>query len=89
MSSRGVWSASRPIACRTERTPGCQNWRMTYADYVSPEWQHSALLIVDVQNDFVSGSSVVDGTAERLAALTRLAAMFRAAHRPIVHVVRL
>jgi nicotinamidase-related amidase len=62
---------------------------MTYADYVSPEWQHSALLIVDVQNDFVSGSSVVDGTAERLAALTRLAAMFRAAHRPIVHVVRL
>ncbi|MDT0550361.1 hypothetical protein, partial [Streptomyces lonegramiae] len=42
-----------------------------------------------MQHDFVDGAAVIDGTAERLAAMTRIAAEFRAAKRPIVHVVRL
>ncbi|PRC53010.1 cysteine hydrolase, partial [Mycobacterium sp. ITM-2017-0098] len=39
---------------------------MPSTDYVSPEWSRSALLLIDVQHDFVSGSSIVDGTADRL-----------------------
>ncbi|WP_124711694.1 cysteine hydrolase family protein [Mycolicibacterium nivoides] len=62
---------------------------MDPVDYVSPEWAHSALILIDVQHDFVDGAAVIDGTAERLAAMTRIAAEFRAAKRPIVHVVRL
>jgi nicotinamidase-related amidase len=59
------------------------------ADYISPEWERSALLIIDVQVEFVSGAMVVPGTAERLPQLARLASAYRRAGRPIVHVVRL
>ena len=62
---------------------------MQSTDYVSPEWSRSALLLIDVQHDFVAGSSVVDGTAERLPRMARLVAAFRAAGRPVIHVVRL
>ncbi len=58
-------------------------------DYTSPDLTRSALVLIDVQNDFVSGPSQVDGTAELLPAMARLLAAFRAAHRPIVHIVRL
>ncbi|WP_202915479.1 MULTISPECIES: isochorismatase family cysteine hydrolase [unclassified Mycolicibacterium] len=46
-------------------------------------------MLIDVQNDFVSGPARVDGTAEQLPTMARLAQLFRAAHRPIVHIVRL
>ncbi|WP_162461783.1 cysteine hydrolase family protein [Mycolicibacterium sp. CBMA 234] len=46
-------------------------------------------MLIDVQNDFVSGPARVDGTAEQLPSMARLAQLFRAAHRPIVHIVRL
>jgi len=59
------------------------------ADYTAPEVDRSALVLIDVQNDFVSGAAVVDGTAERIEVMARLAALFRAAGRPIVHIVRL
>ena len=58
-------------------------------DYTSPDLARSALVLIDVQNDFVSGPSQVDGTAERMPEMARLLAAFRAAHRPIVHIVRL
>lgn len=58
-------------------------------DYTSPDLARSALVLIDVQNDFVSGPSQVDGTAELVPAMARLLAAFRAAHRPIVHIVRL
>src|ERR1700758_5146102 len=58
-------------------------------DYVSPEWERSALLVIDVQIEFVSGAMVVPGTADRLPQLDRLLAAYRRACRPIVHVVRL
>lgn len=55
-----------------------------------PHWSSCALLTVDVQRDFLSASRYgVAGTTEILPHLIRLADAFRAAHRPIVHVVRL
>jgi nicotinamidase-related amidase len=57
-------------------------------DFVAPEWERSALLLIDVQSDFIEGPWAVAGTAEKLAVMARLAAAFRAAGRPIVHVVR-
>ena len=62
---------------------------IAWADYTAPEVDRSALVLIDVQNDFVSGAAVVDGTAERIEVMARLAALFRAAGRPIVHIVRL
>ncbi|SKY33164.1 isochorismatase hydrolase [Mycobacteroides abscessus subsp. massiliense] len=58
-------------------------------DFVAPEWGSSALVIIDVQTEFVSGAMTVPGTADRIPALARLASAFRKAGRPIVHVVRL
>ncbi|MEZ0053165.1 nicotinamidase-related amidase [Mycobacterium sp. MAA66] len=58
-------------------------------DYTSPELDRSALVLIDVQNDFVSGTAQVDGTAEHLPAMARLVELYRARHRPIVHVIRL
>ncbi|CAM3689258.1 cysteine hydrolase family protein [Tsukamurella strandjordii] len=58
-------------------------------DYTSPHWDRAALVLIDVQNDFVDGASPIPGTAEVIPALGRLLAAFRAAGRPVVHVVRL
>lgn len=57
--------------------------------FVAPEWDSSALVVIDVQTEFVSGAMTVPGTADRIPALGRLVSAFRAAGRPIVHVVRL
>jgi nicotinamidase-related amidase len=46
------------------------------ADHTAPEIDRSVLVLIDVQNDFVSGAAVVDGTAERIDVMARLAAMF-------------
>lgn len=61
----------------------------TKRDYTAPEFDRSALVLIDVQNDFVDGASPVEGTAERIDTMAQLAAIFRAAGRPIVHIVRL
>jgi nicotinamidase-related amidase len=60
-------------------------------DYTAPEWERSALVVVDVQNDFVlpAGAMPVDGTELLLPTMAEVAAAFRSAGRPIVHVVRL
>lgn len=57
--------------------------------FVAPEWNSSALVVIDVQTEFVSGAMTVPGTADRIPALSRLVSAFRTAGRPIVHVVRL
>ncbi|OAT67116.1 cysteine hydrolase [Mycobacteroides immunogenum] len=57
--------------------------------FVAPEWDSAALVVIDVQTEFVSGAMTVPGTADRIPALGRLVSAFRAAGRPIVHVVRL
>ncbi|MCF8609283.1 cysteine hydrolase [Gordonia sp. HY285] len=54
-------------------------------DYLVPHWARSALVLVDVQQDFVES---VAGTRDVLPALVHLSEAFRAAGRPIVHVVR-
>ncbi|WOC12431.1 cysteine hydrolase family protein [Gordonia sp. MP11Mi] len=54
-------------------------------DYLDPHWSTSALVVIDVQYDFVDA---VAGTRDVLPALVHLTHAFRAAGRPIVHVVR-
>ncbi|WP_458318941.1 cysteine hydrolase family protein [Mycolicibacterium brisbanense] len=61
---------------------------METRDYTAPDLARSALVLIDVQNDFVDGAAPVEGTAERIAAMARLAAAFRECGRPIVHIVR-
>ena len=58
--------------------------------YLSPHWRTSALVTIDVQKDFLSGQPYgVPGTTEVLPAVAGLAATFRDAGRPVVHIVRL
>lgn len=59
------------------------------SDYLAPHFDHAALLIVDTQNDFIDGAMPVAGTQQVLPRLAELAAQFRVAGRPIVHVIRL
>jgi nicotinamidase-related amidase len=58
------------------------------SDYLSPEWSSAALVMIDVQQDFVDGPSAIPGTAERIGAMADLARAFRGALRPVIHVVR-
>ncbi|MBB6733167.1 cysteine hydrolase family protein [Cohnella zeiphila] len=58
---------------------------------LAPEWRHSALVTIDVQNDFSlpGAPAEVQGTHEILPALRRLLEAYRTARLPIVHVIRL
>ncbi|WP_107983827.1 isochorismatase family cysteine hydrolase [Rhodococcus sp. OK519] len=59
-------------------------------EYVRPHLRSSALVVIDVQNDFLDdGTMPVPGTTGILPRLTMLVEAFRRAHRPIVHVVRI
>ncbi|CAM3886955.1 cysteine hydrolase family protein [Smaragdicoccus niigatensis] len=59
-------------------------------DYTEPHWQSAALVIIDVQRDFLDdGVMPVAGTSGVLPELARLVTAFRAASLPICHVVRL
>ncbi|WP_026535012.1 cysteine hydrolase family protein [Arthrobacter sp. H14] len=51
----------------------------------------SALVTIDVQRDFyeTNAPARIDGTAECIPAMSRVARAFRLAGRPIIHVVRL
>ncbi|MFT3661375.1 MAG: isochorismatase family cysteine hydrolase [Gordonia sp. (in: high G+C Gram-positive bacteria)] len=57
-------------------------------DHLRPNWPRSALILIDVQNDFLDGAAPVAGTAELVPAMAALAAAFRTAGRPVIHVVR-
>ncbi|MER5597035.1 isochorismatase family cysteine hydrolase [Streptomyces sp. NPDC002265] len=58
--------------------------------YTAPHFATSALITIDVQRDFLSEAPYgVPGTTEILPALRRTVSAFRAAGRPVVHVVRL
>ncbi|MGW1501724.1 cysteine hydrolase family protein [Streptomyces mirabilis] len=58
--------------------------------YTAPHFATSALITIDVQRDFLSEAPYgVPGTTEILPALRRVVSAFRAAGRPVVHVVRL
>jgi nicotinamidase-related amidase len=59
-------------------------------DYTSPDFDSVALVSIDVQRDVLDGEPFeIPGTSAAAAAIARLADAFRAAGRPIVHVVRL
>jgi nicotinamidase-related amidase len=58
--------------------------------YTTPDFTASALITIDVQRDVLDGAPLeVPGTSAALENIIRLADAFRAACRPIVHVVRL
>ena len=61
------------------------------SDYTTPDFQHCALIIVDVQNDFSLPGAVAEipGTAKIIPNIQRLANVYRHYHQPIIHVVRL
>ena len=43
------------------------------SDYTAPHWERSALVLVDVQQDFLDGPAAIAGTAERVEAMAHLA----------------
>ncbi len=58
--------------------------------YLAPRWASSALVSIDTQRDTLDGGALeIPGTSAALPAMAQLAAAFRSAGRPIVHVVRL
>ena len=58
--------------------------------HIAPELASSALVVIDTQVDLVDGgASPIAGTTQVLPAITRLLTVYRAAHLPIVHIVRL
>ncbi|MCV7030282.1 cysteine hydrolase family protein [Mycobacterium sherrisii] len=59
-------------------------------DYTAPCWDSAALIVVDLQRDFLDdGVSAIAGTSAVVPNVAALAAAFRGAGRPIAHVVRL
>lgn len=59
-------------------------------NYTSPRWGSAALVVIDLQRDFLDdGRSAIPGTSAVVGRVAQLAEAFRRAGRPIVHVVRL
>ena len=59
-------------------------------DYVAPDFSSAALVTIDVQVDTLDGRPLeVTGTSAAVPRIAALAAAFRDAGRPIVHIVRL
>ncbi|MEV4640683.1 isochorismatase family cysteine hydrolase [Actinoplanes sp. NPDC049548] len=58
--------------------------------HLAPHWETSALVTIDMQRDFLSESRYgLAGTTEIVPALRELLDAFRAARRPVVHIIRL
>ncbi len=59
--------------------------------YTAPDFSKSALLIVDVQNDFSLPGAVgeIPGTMTMIPNIKKLADFFRNEQRPIIHIVRI
>jgi nicotinamidase-related amidase len=58
--------------------------------YTAPDFAAAALITIDVQRDTLDGGSLeVAGTSQALPTMSALARAFRAAGRPIVHMIRL
>ncbi|WP_175409744.1 cysteine hydrolase family protein [Streptomyces sp. TRM64462] len=64
--------------------------RLTSDPYLVPHLADSALVTIDLQRDFLSDSPYgIPGTTEVLPRVLRLVEEFRAAGRPVLHIVRL
>ncbi len=58
--------------------------------WTRPEFEHAALVTIDVQRDTLDGQPFeIPGTSQALPQIAALCETFRRARRPIVHVVRL
>ncbi|RZU31808.1 cysteine hydrolase family protein [Blastococcus saxobsidens] len=65
-------------------------WPTDVDPHLAPEPERSALLVIDTQVDFLDGgSSPIAGTSAVVPTIARLVRGFRAAGRPVVHVIRL
>lgn len=65
-------------------------WSSDVDPHIAPQLERSTLLIIDTQVDFLDGgASAIPGTSDVLPVIERLLGAYRAARRPIVHVVRL
>ncbi|MFD4292798.1 cysteine hydrolase family protein [Rhodococcus sp. NPDC058505] len=59
-------------------------------DYLAPRWDRAALVVIDLQRDFLDGGhAAVPGTTNVVPNVSSLVRAFRLAGRPVVHVVRL
>jgi nicotinamidase-related amidase len=60
-------------------------------EYTEPHWDRSALLTIDVQQDFTGadGAYPVQGTEQIVQPIRRLLTAYRTRRLPIVHVVRI
>ena len=60
-------------------------------DYITPDGEHSALLIIDVQHDFTLKNAPfeVSGTLQVVPYIQRLANTYRELDNPIIHAIRL
>ena len=60
-------------------------------DYTTPDLNHSALISIDVQNDFVldDAPARIPGTLEAVPAMKKVVQSFRDSGLPIIHVIRL
>lgn len=66
------------------------NWTDDLDRHIAPDLAYSALIVVDMQVDFLDGGACpIEGTTAVLPAIAALLGAYRAARRPIVHVVRL
>ena len=59
--------------------------------YTSADWQNSALITIDTQNDFTLANSPfkITGTLEIVPKMRQVLDTFRSMRKPIVHVIRL
>jgi nicotinamidase-related amidase len=59
--------------------------------YTSADWQNSALITIDTQNDFTLPNSPfkITGTLGIVPKMRQVLDMFRSMHKPIIHVIRL
>ncbi|MEO8099176.1 MAG: isochorismatase family cysteine hydrolase [Acidobacteriota bacterium] len=64
---------------------------MTADPFITPDLEKSFLLTIDVQNDFTlpGAAAEIPGTAAAVPNMVRLVNAFRAARRPVIHMVRL
>jgi nicotinamidase-related amidase len=63
---------------------------MSAGGYTEPHWATSGLVVIDMQVDFAEGGALpIAGTDAVTPNVRRLARAYRAAGRPVVHIVRL
>jgi nicotinamidase-related amidase len=58
------------------------------SDHIGLHFDRAALLVVDMQFDFIDGAMTVPGTAWVVPAVAEVAGAFRRAGQPVVHVIR-